>query len=157
MGCVWLYLRTLTSSVPFVWCFTVTSFITHKALIQQLEEMKENLGKAETSGQQAVDAITASNGDPSLVQEEVAAVSQKYDALLDQLKDKQTQLEQAIEQGTQLQDKLDEIEAWTADTAETVEGWEPISTDPVTAKKQLEQLQVCTDFTLWKSIKFSVN
>lgn len=123
------------------------SLITNQALIQQLEDMKENLGKAETSGQEAVDAITASDGDPLLVQEEVASVSEKYNALLDQLKDKQAQLEQAIEQGTQLQDKLDEIEAWTADNAETVEAWQPISTDPVTANKQLEQLQVNIDFT----------
>lgn len=107
--------------------------------------MKENLNKAETSGQQAVDAINALDGDPSLVQDELAAVRQKYDTLLDQLKDKQTQLEQAIEQGTQLQDKLDEIQAWTADSVEAVEDWEPISTDPVTAKKQLEQLQVCIE------------
>lgn len=123
------------------------SFITNQALIQQLEDVKENLGKAETSGQQAADVINTYEGDPSLVQEEVAAVSQKYNALLDQLKDKQAQLEQAIEQGTQLQDKLDEIEAWTADNTKAVEGWEPISTDPVTAKKQLEHLQVCRDFT----------
>lgn len=107
--------------------------------------MKENLDKAETSGQQAVDVITASNGDPSLVQEELAAVSQKYDTLLGQLKDKQAQLEQAIEQGMQVQDKLDEIQAWTADSDETVKAWEPISTDLVTAQKQLEELQVSVD------------
>ena len=92
-----------------------------------------------------MDVITASNGDPSQVQEELAAVSQKYDTLLSQLKDKQAQLEQAIEQGMQVQDKLDEIQAWTTDGDEAVKAWEPISTDPVTAQKQLEQLQVCMD------------
>lgn len=107
--------------------------------------MKENFDKAETSGQQTVDVISASNGDPSLVQEELAAVSQKYRALLGQLKDKQAQLEQAIDQGTQVQDKLDEMQAWTDDSDGTVKAWEPISTDPVTAQKQLEQLQVCMD------------
>ena len=105
--------------------------------------MKENLDKAETSGQQTVDVISSSNGDPSLVQEELATVSQKYDTLLGQLKDKQSQLEQAIDQGMQVKDKLDEIQAWTTDSDETVNAWEPISTDPATAQKQLEQLQVC--------------
>jgi len=118
---------------------------SNQALIQQLEDMKENLVKAETSGQQTVDVISASNGDPSLVQEELAAVSQKYDTLLGQLKDKQAQLEQAIDQGIQVRDKLDEIQAWTTDSDETVKAWEPISTDPATAQKQLEQLQVCMD------------
>jgi len=119
------------------------SFFSNQALIQQLEDMKENLDKAETSGQQTVDVISSSNGDPSLVQEELAAVRQKYDTLLSQLKDKQSQLEQAIDQGMQVKDKLDEIQAWTTDSDETVNAWEPISTDPATAQKQLEQLQVC--------------
>ena len=120
-------------------------FFTNQALIQQLEDMKENLEKTETSGQQTVDVITASNGDPLLVQEELAAVSQKYDAVLRQLHDKQAQLEQAIDQGVRVQDKLDEIQAWTTESDEAVKSWEPISTDPVTAQKQLEQLQVCMD------------
>lgn len=110
--------------------------------------MKENLEKAETSGQQTVDVVTASNGDPSLVQEELATVSQRYDTLLGQLNDKQAQLEQAIDQGMQVKDKLDEIQAWTAESDEAVKAWEPISTDPVTAQKQLEQLQVCMDFII---------
>ena len=110
-----------------------------------MEDVKENLEKAQTSGQQTVDAITASNGDPSLVQEELTAVSQKYDTLLGQFNDKQAQLEQAIDQGMQVQDKLNEIQVWTADGDVTVKAWEPISTDPVTAQKQLEQLQVCMD------------
>lgn len=123
-------------------------FFTIQALIHQLEDMKESLDKAKTSGRQTVDVITASNGDPSLVQEELAAVSQKYDTLLGQLKDKQAQLEQAIEQGMQVQDKLGEIQAWTTDSDEAMKAWEPISTDPVTAQKQLEQLQVCMDSKL---------
>ena len=114
----------------------------NQALIQELENAKENLDNAETCGQQAIDSITAAEGDPSLVQEELAAVNQKYGTLLEQLKDKQAKLEQAVEQGTQLQEKLDDIQAWTADSAQTVEDWEPISTDPATAKKQLEQLEV---------------
>ena len=132
----------------FCLSFRCLPFFTNQALIQQLEDIKEDLDKAKKSGQQAVDAITASNGDPSLVQEELAAVSQKYDTLLGQLKDKQAQLEQAIEQGMQIQDKLDEIQAWTADSDETVKDWEPISTDPVKAQKQLEQLQVCMESKL---------
>ena len=107
--------------------------------------MKENLEQTETSGQQTVDVISASNGDPSLVQEELAAVSLKYDALLRQLNDKQAQLEEAIDQGMQVQDKLDEIQAWTTKSDETMKSWEPISTDPVMAQKQLDQLQVCMD------------
>lgn len=104
--------------------------------------MKDNLDSAETSGKETAAAITALDGDPALVQEELKAVNANYDSLMDQLKDKQSQLEQAIGQGLELQDKLDEIEAWTADSAEKAEAWEPISTDAVTAKKQLEELQV---------------
>ena len=107
-----------------------------------MRDMKNNLDRADISGKETVDAITALDGDPTLVQEELEVVGVKYDSLLDQLKDKQSQLEQAIGDGLELQQKLDEIQAWTADSAETVEAWEPISTDAVTAKKQLEELQV---------------
>lgn len=104
--------------------------------------MKDNLDSAETSGKETAAAITALDGDPALVQEELKAVNANYDSLMDQLKGKQSQLEQAIGQGLELQDKLDEIEAWTADSDEKAKAWEPISTDAVTAKKQLEELQV---------------
>ena len=104
--------------------------------------MKNNLDRAEVSGNETVDAITTLDGDPTLIQEELEVVGVKYDSLLDQLKDKQSQLEQAIGEGLELRQKLDDIQAWTADSAETAEGWEPISTDAVTAKKQLEELQV---------------
>lgn len=76
--------------------------------------MKDNLDSAETSGKETAAAITALDGDPALVQEELKAVNANHDSLMDQLKDKQSQLEQAIGQGLELQDKLDEIEAWTA-------------------------------------------
>ena len=112
-------------------------------MIQELEEAKENLENAETCGQQAADAITAAHGDPLLIEEEIPAVNQKYAALLDQLKDKQAKLEQAMEQGTQIQENLDDTQAWAADSAQAVENWEPISTDPAAAKKQLEELEVC--------------
>lgn len=112
-----------------------------KALIRRLKDMRDNLDSAETSGKETAEAITALDGDPTLVQEELKAVGANYDSLLAQLKDKQSQLEQAIGQGLELQEKLDEIEAWTVDSAEKVDAWEPISTDAVTAKKQLEELQ----------------
>lgn len=122
--------------------FIVFPFPAKQALIRQLNDMKDNLDSAETSGKETAAAITALDGDPALVQEELKAVNANYDSLMDQLKGKQSQQEQVIGQGLELQDKLDEIEAWTADSAEKAEAWEPISTDAVTAKKQLEELQV---------------
>lgn len=127
------------------WCFPI---VTHQELIKQLEDSKENLNNAKNSGEQAVHAINCAQGDPSLVQEELAAVNQKYGDLLDQLKDKQAKLERAVEQGTQIQENLDDIQGWSVDSAQTVEDWEPISTDPAVAKKQLEQLEVCLCFAL---------
>ena len=72
--------------------------------------MKDNLDSAETSGKETAAAITALDGDPAHVQDELKAVNANHDSLMDQLKDKQSQLEQAIGQGLELQDKLDEID-----------------------------------------------
>ena len=113
-----------------------------------MEDAKENLNNAKNSGEQAIHAINCAQGDPSLVQEELAAVNQRYGDLLDQLKDKQAKMERAVEQGTQIQENLDDIQAWSVDSAQTVEDWEPISTDPAVAKKQLEQLEVRLCFAL---------
>ena len=111
-------------------------------MIKQLEDAKENLNNAKNCGQQAVDAIQSAQGNPSLLQQELGAVERKYVDLLEQLKEKQDKLEKALEQGTQIQEKLDDIEAWKADSAPSIENWEPISTDPTVAKKQLDQLEV---------------
>lgn len=111
-------------------------------MINQLEDAKENLKNAKNCGGQAVDAILSAQGDPSLLQQEQEAVEEKYGDLLEQLKDKEAKLEKAVEQGTQIQEKLDDVEAWEAESTPFVENWEPISTDPPVAKKQLQQLEV---------------
>lgn len=129
----------------FVSFINVTLFplFANQELIKQLEDAKGNLKNAKNCGEQAVDAIKVACGDASPVQQELAAVHQKYGDLLDQLKDKQAKLEQAVEQGTKIKEKLDDVQAWTADSTPTLEAWEPVSTDPTIAKKQLEQLEVC--------------
>lgn len=112
-------------------------------MFKQLEVAKESLHNAATCGEQTGLAIEAANGDPSLVKKEIAAINQKYASLLDQLKNKQMNLEEAIEQGTEIQEKLDDIQEWTADGAKIVAVWEPVSTDSTVANKQLRQLEVC--------------
>ena len=117
--------------------------MSKQELFKQLEVAKESLHNAETCGEQTGLAIEAANGDPSLVKKEIAAINQKYASLLDQLQNKQMNLEEAIEQGTEIQEKLDDIQEWTADGAKIVAAWEPVSTDSTVANKQLRQLEVC--------------
>lgn len=128
--------------------------MSKQELIKQLEVAKEGLHNAETCGEQTGLAIETANGDPSLVKKEIAAINQKYASLLDQLKNKQMNLEEAIEQGTEIQEKLDDIQEWTADGAKIVVAWEPVSTDSTVAKKQLHQLQVCFFFLLFVYVLF---
>lgn len=122
-------------------------------MINQLEDAKENLKNAKNCGGQAIDAILSAQGDPSLLKQEQEAVEQKYGDLLEQLKDKEAKLEKAVEQGTQIQEKLDDVEAWEAESSPLVENWEPISTDPRVAEKQLQQLEVSAfrSKSFWRS------
>ena len=133
--------------------------MSKQELIKQLEVAKESLHNAESCGEQTGLTIEAANGDPSLVKKEIAAINQKYASLLDQLKNKQMNLEEAIEQGTEIKEKLDDIQEWTADGAKIVAAWEPVSTDSTVANKQLRQLEVCFFFVclsvvfLFQSVK----
>ena len=122
-------------------------------MINQLEDAKENLKNAKNCGGQAIDATLSAKGDPSLLKQEQEAVEQKYGDLLEQLKDKEAKLEKAVEQGTQIQEKLDDVEAWEAESSPLVESWEPISTDPRVAEKQLQQLEVSAfrSKSFWRS------
>lgn len=69
-------------------------------------------------------------------------VIEKYQELLDKAKAKEEELEKAVNQGGKLKNIIIEIEEWIIEIEEVVEIWEPVSTDPDTAKKQLDDVKV---------------
>ena len=93
-------------------------------------------------GDKVTNSVQAASGDPSPVQEETAAVNERYKELQGNLKERQGELEKALARGSQLQDTLDGIKMWTADNLEAFDLLDPVSTDPDTAKKQLDDAQV---------------
>lgn len=69
-------------------------------------------------------------------------MNDRYKDLRDKLKERKQELEKVVNEGAQLQDKLGAIEVWVLAKLETVESWEIVSTDPDTAKKQLDETKV---------------
>ena len=108
------------------------------------------MNKLNDSGQKAADAVTAVSGDPSPVQDELAAVNDRYESLKKKAKDREQELEKAVNEGAQLQDALGAIEVWVLVTLETVESWDIMSTDPDTAKKQLGETEVSKEVDILK-------
>ena len=86
--------------------------------------------------------LSACAGDPAIVQEELSVVKHKYDTDLDNLKNRETQLDKVLRSGLHLQEEITEIQSWIAESTETMEAWQPVSTDPDTANKQLQELKV---------------
>ena len=110
--------------------------------MQALEAGQDDVNNLNKSGEMAINAVSAVLGDPSPVQEELAALNTKYNALKQRLGDRELELEKAVNDGAQLQDTLGAISVWVVATLEAVDSWETISTDPDTAKKQLEETEV---------------
>ncbi|EDO29908.1 predicted protein [Nematostella vectensis] len=109
-----------------------------KKLKEELEGAKDKLNSLNDAERVLEDALTSVSGDPSTVQEELAAVTQKYHDLLNIANAREEELEKAVSQGGKLRDMLHKVEVWIEVTEEIVEVWEPVKTDPDVARKQLD-------------------
>ena len=107
-----------------------------------MEAAQDDVQSLNDCGDKVTNSVLSASGDPSPVQEELAAVSQRYKDLKEKLKAREDELEKALDRGSQLQDTLNEIETWTAENLETLESWDAVSTDPDTARKQLDETEV---------------
>ena len=79
------------------------------------------------------------------VKAEVSEADQKQKDLIDKLKARKVNLEEDVKHARVFQGSLAELEAWLPEAEERVSAQQPISTDPETVRKQLEQAQVGVD------------
>ena len=116
--------------------------ISYQELQEALEAAQDDVQSLNDCGDKVTNSVLSASGDPSPVQEELAAVNQRYKDLQEKLKAREDDLEKALDRGSQLQDTLNEIETWTTENLETLESWDAVSTDPDTARKQLDETEV---------------
>ena len=77
------------------------------------------------------------------VRADVSQADQKNKDLIDKLNARKANLEEDVKDARVFQESLAEIEAWLPEATERVSAQQPISTDPETVKKQLEEAEVC--------------
>ena len=76
------------------------------------------------------------------VKHEVGDVEDKYADYLEKLKARKAKLEDDVTNAKEFQEALQELEAWLPEATENIAVLQPISTEPETVKKQLEELEV---------------
>ena len=76
------------------------------------------------------------------VKAEVSQVDQKQKELIEKLNARKINLEEDVKYARVFQGSLADIEAWLPEAEERVSAQQPISTDPETVRKQLEEAQV---------------
>ena len=108
----------------------------------KLEEAKDQLDALQDAESKAADTVNSAGGDPSPIDKELQDVKKRYEDLLARAAAREDDLHNAVDQGGKLKDIIIEIEEWIVITEEIVEFWEPVSTDPDTAKKQLDDVKV---------------
>lgn len=76
------------------------------------------------------------------VKAEVSQADQKQKELIEKLNARKINLEEDVKHARVFQGSLADIEAWLPEAEERVSAQQPISTDPETVRKQLEEAQV---------------
>ena len=107
-----------------------------------MDAAQDDVQSLNDCGEKVTNSVLSASGDPSPVQEELAAVNQRYKDLQEKLKAREGELQRALDRGLKLRNTLKEIKVWALETLKTVESWDPVSTDPDTATQQLHELEV---------------
>lgn len=81
------------------------------------------------------------------VREEVSQADQKQKDLIEKLNARKANLEEDVQHARVFQGSLADLEAWLPEAEERVSAQQPISTDPETVRKQLEEAQVGSNIT----------
>ena len=101
----------------------------------ELNEVNENLSLL----MQQVDEKTPH---ATHVRGEVSQADQKQKDLIEKLNARKVNLEEDVKHARVFQGSLADLEAWLPEAEERVSAQQPISTDPETVRKQLEDAQV---------------
>lgn len=124
-----------------------------KDQLKAVEDLLSSLGAAEPDVndlKEAADKLTSAMDPKSpevpRVNQEVDAMTRRYNQLLENLNNEKDQLEKETEKALKFQDALHNLEEWLPSVEEAVAAQEPISSDPEVVKQQLQQAEVSDVF-----------
>lgn len=115
-------------------------------LLSSLRAAEPDVNNLKESGDKLTSAMDPKSADVPRVNQEVDAVSRRYNDLLENLNNEKDQLEKETEKALKFQDALHNLEEWLPRIEEAAASQEPISSDPEVVKQQLQQAEVSDIF-----------
>ena len=111
-------------------------------MLSVLEEQEPELNEVNDNLSLLMQQIDEKTPHAAQVKAEVSQADQKQKELIEKLNARKINLEEDVKHAHVFQGSLADIEAWLPETEERVSAQQPISTDPETVRKQLEEAQV---------------
>lgn len=111
-------------------------------MLSVLEEQEPELNEVNDNLSLLMEQVDEKTPHAAQVKAEVSQADQKQKELIEKLNARKINLEEDVKHARVFQGSLADIEAWLPETEERVSAQQPISTDPETVRKQLEEAQV---------------
>ena len=92
-----------------------------------------------------MDELLEKDDIPDEVKKDVVDMKEKQDEVKERLKDKKKEVEEAIEKIKEFDDVIEKLKPWSEKARNSSCLNEPISTQPDTLKKQLKEVEVCSE------------
>ena len=111
-------------------------------MLSVLEEQEPELNVVNDNLSLLMQQVDEKTPHAAQVKAEVSQADQKQKELIEKLNARKINLEEDVKHARVFQGSLADIEAWLPEAEERVSAQQPISTDPETVRKQLEEAQV---------------
>ena len=111
-------------------------------MLSVLEEQEPELNEVNDNLSLLMQQVDEKTPHAAQVKAEVSQADQKQKELIEKLNARKINLEEDVKHARVFQGSLADIEAWLPEAEELVSAQQPISTDPETVRKQLEEAQV---------------
>ena len=111
-------------------------------LLKALKENEPEVNEVNNAGQKLLSEVGEKSPAATHVKQEMQAVNQRYQDLLDALTNRKANLENDLVQANKFHDALHDLEERLPEVQEAVSAQEPISSDPEVVKQQLQQAEV---------------
>lgn len=111
-------------------------------MLSVLEEQEPELNEVNDNLSLLMQQVDEKTPHAAQVKAEVSQADQKQKELIEKLNARKINLEEDVKHARVFQGSLADIEAWLPEAEERVFAQQPISTDPETVRKQLEEAQV---------------
>lgn len=120
----------------------IALFSGFQALLSVLKEQEPEINEVNDNLSLLMQQVDEKTPHATQVKEEVSQADQKQKDLIEKLNARKANLEEDVKHARVFQGSLADLEAWLPEAEERVSAQQPISTDPETVRKQLEEAQV---------------